>query len=107
MGVAEKSRLRDQLITLRNVQGPPLQARGRLEGLCMAEKQKKGVPTERELEQTRVAAQSRVHVPAQTPDYHRERRERLLYEQSLERQRRAADRAAAVAAARRAEAAAR
>lgn len=56
---AEKSAIREVLITLNSINGTPSEARGELENRCMAFKKRKGVPTEKDLETVRASEDRR------------------------------------------------
>lgn len=49
----EKSAMRDLLIALKGVEGTPTRARSQLESQCMANKNRRGSPTEKELDRAR------------------------------------------------------
>lgn len=92
---SEKSAMRDLLIVMRDERGTPTQARSHFESQCMAYKQRKGIPTERQLE---AAAGSPAGNSAAAPT------SSAAYARAMAAQRRAEfARARAEAAARRAE----
>ena len=105
VGRSEKSAMRDLLIMLRGVTGSPTEVRGEMERRCMDNKRRRGLITERDIENARARARAAADPPvspyaaADAQLKARMQAEQMQYEIQGRREQQEAARAAAAAAA--------
>lgn len=105
VGRSEKSAMRDLLIMLRGVTGSPTEVRGEMERRCMDNKRRRGLITERDIENARARARAAADPPVSpfaADDARLKARmqaEQMQYEIQGRREQQEAARAAAAAAA--------